>query len=144
MEKEVKIMNLQLVTIGKPEAFWSEDCPSDEEISERTNESGDYESASETVYSRREPDAYDGDTDAILVDRDTGKTVRYDYRDGRCYTECGDPLDSEAEDAAHEAGVPEGNASDDEQLKELIANTNAFIGSPENVTFINRETECDD
>lgn len=137
-------MHLKLKDIGNPSAFWAEDCPTNEEISERVNVGGDYESASDTTFSRREPDEYDGDTDAVLVDVETGETIRYDYRDGECYTESGEQLPPEFAEAAHEAGVPEGNASDDEELKKLIADTEPLIGSPENVTLISREADSDD
>ena len=137
-------MHLKIKEMGNPSAFWTEHCPTDEEVNERTIESGDYESAAETVYSRREPGECDGDTDAVLEDVDTGEAIHYDYRDGECYSERGARLPPEFAAAAHEAGVPEGSAIDDEELKELIANTEPLIGSPENVTLINREVASDD
>ena len=137
-------MILTLQEIGNPSAYWQEHCPTEEEISERTNASGDYESASETVFSKRQPDEFDGDTDAILVNEATGETIRYNYGTGECYTKDGELLPSEFADAAYDAGVPKGNASDDESLKMLIAEVEPLIGSPENVTLISEECECDD
>ena len=137
-------MNLQILSKGKPSAFWTEECPTQEEIEECVKESGDYESAADSVFYQREPDESDGDTRAILKDERIGAIIYHDYKNGKCYSQDGEELSDEYIEAAHAAGIPEGDASNPESLKTLIANVEPFIGSPENVTLISKEEEVDD
>jgi len=134
-------MNLQIESRGNPSAFWEEKRPTNEEIEERVIETGDYESAADSVFFKREPNEYGDDTRAVLRDTRTGEIVYLDYHDGKCYDEKGNELSDEYIDAAHAAGISEGDASDPESLKILIANEEPFLGSPDNVTLVCDEKE---
>ena len=129
-------MNLQLLNKGNPSAFWEEKCPTKEEIEERVIESGDYESAADSVFFEREPDEYDGDTRAVLKNERSGEIVYHSYENGKNYSQDGEELSEEYTKAVHAAGIPEGDASNPESLKTLIANVEPLIGSSENVTLI--------
>ena len=129
-------MNLQILSKGNPSAFWEEKCPTNEEIEERVRESGDYESAADSVFFEREPDEYDGDTRAVLKNVRTGEIVYHSYENGKNYSQDGEELSEEYTKAVHAAGIPEGDASNPESLKTLIANVEPLIGSSENVTLI--------
>lgn len=137
-------MNLQLLEKGNPSAFWDEKRPTNDEIEERVRETGDYESAADSVFFQREPNEYDGDTRAVLRDAHTGEIVYHSYETGKCYSEDGEELSDEYTEAARAAGIPEGDATNPESLKTLIANVEPFIGSPDNVTLISGEVEADD
>lgn len=104
----------------------------------------DYEDAADIKFIPCEPSIYDGDTDAVLMDVQSGKTIRYDFRDGRCYSQNGDELSDEYAEAAHAAGIPEGDASTDENLKLLISNVESIYGSPENITLVTQEDADDE
>ena len=134
-------MNLQIESRGNPSAFWEEKCPTNDEIEERVRETGDYESAADSVFFKREPNEYDGDTRAVLRNTRTGEIVYLDYHDGKCYDEKGNELSDDYVIAAHAAGISEGDASDPESLKILIANEEPFLGSPDNVTLVCDEKE---
>ena len=129
-------MNLQILNKGNPSAFWEEKCPTKEEIEERVIESGDYESAADSVFFQREPNEYDGDTRAVLKNVRTGEIVYHSYENGKNYSQNGEELSEEYAKAVHAAGIPEGDASNPESLKTLIANVEPLIGSSENVTLI--------
>ena len=129
-------MNLQILNRGNPSAFWEEKCPTKEEIEERVIESGDYESAADSVFFQREPNEYDGDTRAVLKNVRTGEIVYHSYENGKNYSQNGEELSEEYTKAVHAAGIPEGDASNPESLKTLIANVEPLIGSSENVTLI--------
>ena len=129
-------MNLQILNRGNPSAFWEEKCPTKEEIEERVIESGDYESAADSVFFQREPNEYDGDTRAVLTNVRTGEIVYHSYENGKNYSQNGEELSEEYTKAVHAAGIPEGEASNPESLKTLIANVEPLIGSSENVTLI--------
>lgn len=129
-------MNLQILNKGNPSAFWEEKCPTKEEIEERVIESGDYESAADSVFFEREPDEYDDDTRAVLKNERTGEIVYHSYENGKNYSQNGEELSEEYTKAVHAAGIPEGDASNPESLKTLIANVEPLIGSSENVTLI--------
>ena len=128
---------MQLINPGKPEAFYAEVGPADsEEANELEAREGD-SSASDSYYVRRAPTAYDGDTDALLKD-ETGKVIRYSYSDGKCYSEDGKELSDEIAERVISSGcVSIGNASSDKSIKQLIADTEPFIGSLENVELRN-------
>ena len=97
-------MNLQIESRGNPSAFWEEKCPTNDEIEERVRETGDYESAADSVFFKREPNEYDGDTRAVLKGTRTGEIVYLDYHDGKCYDEKGNKLSDEYIDAAQQQG----------------------------------------
>ena len=137
-------MNLQIMRKGNPSAFWYEKCPTNDEIEECVRESGDYESAADSVFFQREPNEYDGDTRAVLKNVRAGEIVYHSYETGKCYSQNGEELSDEYIEASHAAGIPEGDASNPESLKTLIANVEPLIGSPENVTLISKDEEVDD
>ena len=132
-------MTLEVISKGKPGAFWDKHCPTRNEIEELVQNGADYDDAADTKFIPCEPSIYDGDTDAVLVDVQSGKTVRYDFRDGRCYSQEGDALSDDYIEAAHAAGIPEGDASTDENLKLLISQVEPIYGSPENITLVSQE-----
>lgn len=137
-------MTLKVVSNGNPGAFWDEHCPTQDEINELMQKGADYEDAADIKFIPCEPSIYDGDTDAVLMDVQSGKTIRYDFRDGRCYSQNGDELSDEYAEAAHAAGIPEGDASTDENLKLLISNVESIYGSPENITLVTQEDADDE
>lgn len=137
-------MTLKVVSNGNPGAFWDKHCPTQDEINELTQKGADYEDAADIKFIPCEPSIYDGDTDAVLMDVQSGKTIRYDFRDGRCYSQNGDELSDEYAEAAHAAGIPEGDASTDENLKLLISNVESIYGSPENITLVTQEDADDE
>lgn len=137
-------MTLKVVSNGNPGAFWDKHCPTQDEINELMQKGADYEDAADIKFIPCEPSIYDGDTDAVLVDVQSGKTIRYDFRDGRCYSQNGDELSDEYAEAAHAAGIPEGDASTDENLKLLISNVESIYGSPENITLVTQEDADDE
>ena len=137
-------MTLKVVSNGNPGAFWDKHCPTQDEINELMQKGADYEDAADIKFIPCEPSIYDGDTDAVLMDVQSGKTIRYDFRDGRCYSQNGDELSDEYAEAAHAAGIPEGDASTDENLKLLISNVEFIYGSPENITLVTQEDADDE
>lgn len=137
-------MTLKVVSNGNPGAFWDKHCPTQDEINELMQKGADYEDAADIKFIPCEPSIYDGDTDAVLMDVQSGKTIRYDFRDGRCYSQNGDDLSDEYAEAAHAAGIPEGDASTDENLKLLISNIESIYGSPENITLVTQEDADDE
>lgn len=137
-------MTLKVVSNGNPGAFWDKHCPTQDEINELMQKGTDYEDAADIKFIPCEPSIYDGDTDAVLMDVQSGKTIRYDFRDGRCYSQNGDELSDEYAEAAHAAGIPEGDASTDENLKLLISNVESIYGSPENITLVTQEDADDE
>lgn len=137
-------MTLKVVSNGNPGAFWDKHCPTQDEINELMQKGADYEDAADIKFIPCEPSIYDGDTDAVLMDVQSGKTIRYDFRDGRCYSQNGDELSDEYAEAAHVAGIPEGDASTDENLKLLISNVESIYGSPENITLVTQEDADDE
>lgn len=137
-------MTLEVISKGKPGAFWDKHCPTQDEINELMQKGADYEDAADIKFIPCEPSIYDGDTDAVLMDVQSGKTIRYDFRDGRCYSQNGDELSDEYAEAAHAAGIPEGDASTDEHLKLLISNVESIYGSPENITLVTQEDADDE
>ncbi len=137
-------MTLKVVSNGNPGAFWDKHCPTQDEINELMQKGADYEDAADIKFIPCEPSIYDGDTDAVLMDVQSGKTIRYDFRDGRCYSQNGDELSDEYAEAAHAAGIPEGDASTDENLKLLISNVESIYGSPENITLVTQEDADDE
>ena len=137
-------MTLKVVSNGNPGAFWDKHCPTQDEINELMQKGADYEDAADIKFIPCEPSIYDGDTDAVLMDVQDGKTIRYDFRDGRCYSQNGDELSDEYAEAAHAAGIPEGDASTDENLKLLISNVESIYGSPENITLVTQEDADDE
>ena len=137
-------MTLKVVSNGNPGAFWDKHCPTQDEINELMQKGADYEDAADIKFIPCEPSIYDGDTDAVLMDVQSGKTIRYDFRDGRCYSQNGDELSDEYAEAAHAADIPEGDASTDENLKLLISNVESIYGSPENITLVTQEDADDE
>ena len=137
-------MTLKVVSNGNPGAFWDKHCPTQDEINELMQKGADYEDAADIKFIPCEPSIYDGDTDAVLMDVQSGKTIRYDFRDSRCYSQNGDELSDEYAEAAHAAGIPEGDASTDENLKLLISNVESIYGSPENITLVTQEDADDE
>lgn len=137
-------MTLKVVSNGNPGAFWDKHCPTQDEINELMQKGADYEDAADIKFIPCEPSIYDGDTNAVLMDVQSGKTIRYDFRDGRCYSQNGDELSDEYAEAAHAAGIPEGDASTDENLKLLISNVESIYGSPENITLVTQEDADDE
>lgn len=137
-------MTLKVVSNGNPGAFWDKHCPTQDEINELMQKGADYEDAADIKFIPCEPSIYDGDTDAVLMDVQSGKTIRYDFRDGRCYSQNGDELSDEYAEAAHAAGIPEGDASTDENLKLLISNVESIYDSPENITLVTQEDADDE
>ena len=137
-------MTLKVVSNGNPGAFWDKHCPTQDEINELMQKGADYEDAADIKFIPCEPSIYDGNTDAVLMDVQSGKTIRYDFRDGRCYSQNGDELSDEYAEAAHAAGIPEGDASTDENLKLLISNVESIYGSPENITLVTQEDADDE
>ena len=135
---------LKILDRGNPRAFWTEHSPTDEEVQQNTIDTGDYESASDSVFFQRKPNEYDGDTRAVLKDMHTGAIIHYDYSDGKCYSSKGDELTEEYVRAAHDAGIPQGDASSDENLSLLISQVEPLIGSPENVTLVTPKDDDDE
>lgn len=135
---------LIMVNRGNPGAFWTECSPTDEEVQQNTNASGDYESASDSVFFQCEPNEFDGDTRAVLRDKKTGAIIHYDYGTGKCYSQRGEELPEEYTEAAHVAGIPAGDASSEESLKLLISQVEPLIGSPENVTLVTPKNDDDE
>lgn len=129
---------------GKPDAFWDEHCPTQDEIEELMQKGVDYDDASDIKFIPCEPSIDDGDTDAVLMDEQSGEIIRYDFRDGRCYSQKGEELPEEYIDAAHDAGIPQGDASSDENLRLLISQVEPLIGSPENVTLVTPRDDDDE
>ena len=132
-------MILKVISNGNPSAFWDKHCPTQDEINELVQSGADYEDAADTKFIPCEPTVYYGDTDAILMDVRSGKTIRYDFQDGRCYSQNGDELSDDYTEAAHAAGIPEGDATTDDNLKLLISQVEPLIGSPDNVTLVTQE-----
>lgn len=135
-------VKLKLLDKGNPSAFWDEHTPTNEEIEEHTIRTGEYDP--DSVFFPRVPSIYDGDTRAVLRDEHNGKTIRYDYRDGKCYSENGDELPYEYVEAAHRAGISEGNASTEEDLKKLISEEEPLIEDPGNVTLVTPQDDDDE
>ena len=121
-------MILKVISNGNPSAFWDKHCPTQDEINELVQSGADYEDAADTKFIPCEPTVYYGDTDAILMDVRSGKTIRYDFQDGRCYSQNGDELSDDYTDA-----------TTDDNLKLLISQVEPLIGSPDNVTLVTQE-----
>ena len=127
---------LKIISPGNPRAYFDKYTPDDEEANEMVCQTGDPDAA-DSVYTRCDPSPYDGDTDAILEDDETGEQIRYDFGDGRCYTMGGDTLPQKYVDRVRKSGlVPDGNASSLEDIKVLIVSLEPLLGSVENVTMV--------
>ena len=129
---------MRLLEAGNPQAHYAEVAFDPEESREMVNRTGDPD-AGDSYYMKRVPSVDDGDTDAI-IEHDNGSKFYVNFADGHAYSADGEQLPQELIEQAQDLGlIPHGHAGDPDSLRQLIAEVEPLIGSPENVTLLEEE-----
>jgi len=134
---------LSLICSGNPEAYYGRRDFTREESEQITVNTGDYD-ASDSVFYPRKPTDFDGDVDAKVRVNETGEVLTYSYADGQCYSAQGETMPEEFGELVRMEGlVPDGNASDRDSLRRLIASVEPLVNE-EDITLVDEEDDDND